>query len=176
MPAKPMWLLRVPEIIEQVRSMNAPVIDRSVCERVFRVRRRRAIDLMQSIGGYQCGRTFLVNRDNLLCWLEQQLEWDGGFRSEQRRKQRLTSQLDELHRHKAAARVKIPVIPANERRRFPELPSGITLTAGTFSVSFTTAEELLARLYAFSQAVADDFESFVAVIGHDEELQSTAHF
>ena len=57
MPAKPVWLLRVPEIIEEVRCLEAPVVDRAMLEPMFSVRRRQAIDLMQRVGGYQCGRT-----------------------------------------------------------------------------------------------------------------------
>src|SRR5215208_5157623 len=129
MPAKPTWLLRVPDIIEELRRLDAPVIDRAACERLFCIRRRRAIDLMQSIGGYQCGRTCLVNRDDLLHWLEQ-AQSDSRFRAEQQRKQRVTAQLDELHRHRAAARIRIPVPPESSRAVVPELPGGITLRAG----------------------------------------------
>ena len=41
MPAKAQWLLRVPEILEELRALDVPVVDRAVCERLFRLRRRR---------------------------------------------------------------------------------------------------------------------------------------
>jgi hypothetical protein len=166
MPAKPAWLLRVPEIIGEVRCLQAPIVDRAMLERMFGVRRRRAIDLMQSVGGYQCGRTYLVNREDLLGWLEK-VQAEPRFQSEQTRKQKLTGQLNELHQHRAAARVRIPVLPDAGRMRLPSMPPGITITPGKLSVLFTTTEELLARLYAFSQLVSDDFDAFCDMLeGH----------
>ena len=159
MPAKPAWLLRVPEIIEEVRCLEAPVVDRAMLERMFSVRRRRAIDLMQRVGGYQCGRTYLVNRQDILDWLER-VQAEPRFQSEQTRKRNLTGQLNELHRHRAAARITIPVLQDADLTRLPSLPEGITIKPGTLSVVFATTEELLARLYAFSQLVADDFDAF----------------
>jgi hypothetical protein len=118
---------------------------------------------MQKVGGYQCGRTYIVKRQDLLDWLERVRD-ECGFHAEQRRKQKLTTQLDELHRHRAAARVKIAVIPGYERSNFPAMPNGITLRPGAMSVSFSNVEELLARLYIFSQAIAHDFETFSAMV------------
>src|ERR1035438_7663896 len=45
MPAKAQWLLRVPEILAELAALDVPVLDRAVCERLFRLRRRRTIDL-----------------------------------------------------------------------------------------------------------------------------------
>jgi len=64
MPAKAQWLLRVPEIIVELNGLDVPVVDRALCERLFRLRRRRAIDLMGCFGGYQAGRTFLIERSS----------------------------------------------------------------------------------------------------------------
>ena len=166
MPAKPAWLLRVPEIIEEVRGLQAPVVDRATLERMFSVRRRRAIDLMQRIGGYHCGRTYLISREDILDWLER-VQAEPGFQSEETRKRKLTGQLNELHRHRAAARVTIPVLRDAGLTRLPSLPEGITITTGTLCVLFATTEELLARLYAFSQLVADDFEAFCDMLERD---------
>ena len=43
MPAKPQWLLRVPEILEQLSDLKTPVIDRSGIEQLFGLKRRQAI-------------------------------------------------------------------------------------------------------------------------------------
>ena len=59
MPAKPQWLLRIPAIREYLRGMDCPVLDRASCERLFGVRRRRAIELMHFFGGYKAGNTVL---------------------------------------------------------------------------------------------------------------------
>ena len=58
MPMKKTWLLRVTEIREELEGLQAPVIDRAMCERIFGVRRRRALQLMHSFGGWQSGQAF----------------------------------------------------------------------------------------------------------------------
>jgi len=50
--------------------MDAPVIDRATFEKLFGVRRRRAIQLLHFFGGYQADRTFLLDRRELLRQLE----------------------------------------------------------------------------------------------------------
>jgi hypothetical protein len=60
MPTKKTWLLRLPEIREELSAMKVPVVDRAVFELLFGVRRRRAIQLLHYFDGYQSGRTFLV--------------------------------------------------------------------------------------------------------------------
>jgi hypothetical protein len=35
MPAKTLWLLHIPEIVSQLESFNAPVVDRAIIERLF---------------------------------------------------------------------------------------------------------------------------------------------
>ena len=70
MPMKKTWLLRVTEIREELEGIRAPVIDCAMCERIFGVRRRRALHLMHSFGGWQSGQAFLVDRLVLLRQLE----------------------------------------------------------------------------------------------------------
>ena len=42
--------------------MEVPVIDRAVFERIFGVRRRRAIQLMHYFGGFQSSQAYLIDR------------------------------------------------------------------------------------------------------------------
>src|SRR6202050_5742643 len=88
MPAKAQWLLRVPEILEELAALDIPVLDRAAGERLSRLRRRRAIDLIRSFGGYQAGRTFLVDRPKLVEQLEQ-IRDSPDFKMEWRREERL---------------------------------------------------------------------------------------
>src|ERR1039458_296408 len=110
MPAKAQWLLRVPEILAELAVLDVPVLDRAVCERLFRLRRRRTIDLIRSFGGYQAGRTFLVDRPKLVAQLEQ-IRDSPDFRMEWRRKERPAERLDAIRRLPAGARVGIPRAP-----------------------------------------------------------------
>ena len=159
MPMRKTWLLRLPEILEELAGMEAPVIDRAVFERIFGVRRRRAIQLLHCFGGYQAGRTFLVDRLALIAQLEP-LRAGADFALEERRRQRLLETLERVRRHRAGAHIAIPVEPGVEERRLSELPAGIELRPGSLRVEFGKTEELLAKLFELSKAAANDYEAF----------------
>lgn len=159
MPAKAQWLLRVPEILAELSALDVPVVDRAVCERLFRLRRRRAIDLIRCFGGYQAGRTFLVDRPKLVAQLEQ-IRDSPHFKMEWRRKERLAERLDAIRRLQTGARVAIAVEPETLRQRLPDLPAGVRLSAGALYIQFQSSEELLSKLFALAQAIANDYEAF----------------
>ena len=159
MPAKAQWLLRVPEILEELRALDVPVVDRAVCERLFRLRRRRAIDLLRCFGGYQAGRTFLIDRPKLVAQLEQ-IRDSSDFKMEWRRKERLADRLEAMRRLQAGARVAIPVEAEAMSQRWPDLPAGVGLSPGVLHIQFQSSEELLSKLFALAQAIANDYEGF----------------
>ena len=161
MPAKPRWLLRIPNIIAALSQMDAPVVDRAVCESLFGVRRRRAIELLSRFGGYRSANTVLVNRADLIEQLRL-IQSDPDTGREVRRKERLADQIVRWEHHRAAGQVRIPVPPDVHSRRMRDLPEGIFLEAGRLRVEFAGAEQLLSRLYELSQAAANDFELFRA--------------
>jgi len=158
-PAKSQWLLRIPAIREYLRGMDCPVLDRASCERLFGVRRRRAIELMHFFGGYKAGNTVLLDRQNLIQQLEV-LESGPLVEHERQRKARLTEQLDTLHRHRAAASVLIRVPPVPK----DSLPGGVGFSAGRMTLEFGSVQDLLAKLYALAQAAAADFDLFRTVV------------
>ena len=159
MPTKKTWLLRLPEIREELSAMKVPVVDRAIFERLFGVRRRRAIQLLHYFDGYQSGRTFLIDRLSLIEQLAP-LEASAEFAVELRRRQRLVESLEELRRSRAGTRVVIPVEPAHNGTL---LPDGVHLNCGTLRVGFDGVSDLLGKLYAIAQAAAADFEAFRAV-------------
>jgi hypothetical protein len=159
MPTKKTWLLRLPEIREELSALKVPVVDRAVFERLFGVRRRRAIQLMHFFGGFQSGRTFLIDRLSLIEQLVP-LEASAEFAVEQRRRQRLVESLDKLRRARAGAQVVIPLAVGGSNGA--GLPPGVLIEAGMLRVAFDDVTDLLAKLFAVSQAAAADFESFRA--------------
>ncbi len=159
MPAKAQWLLRVPEILAELSALDVPIVDRAVCERLFRLRRRRAIDLIRFFGGYQSGRTFLLDRPKLIAQLEQ-IRDSPDFKMEWRRKERLAERLDAMRRLQAGTRVAIAVEPEVLRQRLPDLPEGVGLSPGELYIQFRSSEELLTKLFALAQAIANDYEAF----------------
>ncbi len=159
MPTKKTWLLRLPEIRKQLSEMQVPVVDRAMFERLFGVRRRRAIQLMHYFDAYQTGHTCVIDR---LALIEQlvPLEASAEFAVEQRRRQRLVESLERLRRAQAGARVTISAKPGSDQGA--GLPAGVQVEPGMLRVAFADVADLLAKLYALSQAAAADFEAFRA--------------
>jgi hypothetical protein len=158
-PAKPLWLLHIPEILSLLESFDVPVVDRSIIERLFGLRRRRAIELLHRFGGYQAGQTFLVDRRVLIDHLRRLADGEE-FQRENRRKQRLDHAVDQLRRHQMAARVKIPVQPNVFSRKLADLAPAVALETGHLHIAFSGTEDLLVKLFELSQAASNDFDGF----------------
>src|SRR3982750_4846220 len=159
MPTKAAWLFRLPEIVGTLSAMKAPVIDRATCERLFRVRRRRAIELMQNFGGYQAGNALLADRLRLIQQL-QDLDAEPDVQHERRRKQKIAAELDRLRRSSVGAGVVIggPSPPAPPSDSAP--PAGVYISRGKLVIEFVQVEELFSSLYGLAQLAAADYESF----------------
>jgi len=160
-PANPLWLLQIPEIVSLLETCDVPVVDRAIIERLFGLRRRQAIELLHRFGGYQAGRTFLVDRRLLIEHLRRLADGEK-FQQESRRKERLAHAVDQLRRQQTAARVKVPVPPDAFRRKLADLAPGVALEAGHLHIAFSGTEDLLGKLFALSQAASNDFDRFRA--------------
>jgi hypothetical protein len=173
MPSKPQWLLRVPEIIDALGSMTAPVLDRASLESLFRVSRRRAIQLLHRFEGYQVGKTFLVDRQELVRQL-QVLRNGEAFSREKKRRGRVLDELEEVSRLQRARAVKFAVSRA-EVEQARGLPEGVRIEQGRLVVDFEGIDELLSRLFTLSQSAARDFPAFKKAIskGSQSDAQST---
>ena len=157
MPAKPLWHVRIPEILSALRALDTPLLDRATVERVFGVRRRSALYLMSRLGSYQVGRTALVPTADVIGLVEA-VGSSEEFRYGKRRRVRLWEKLDAIRRDQAARQVVIA-----EPKPMPAgtlLPEGVRVASSTLQISFRSAEELLSRLYALSQSIATNYEAF----------------
>lgn len=163
MPSKPRWLLNIPEIIGALDSLTTPIVDRSFCEKLFRLRRRRTIDLMQSFGGYKAGNTMLIDRDGLIDRLRQIADSPETL-YEKRRKERLADSLDKLHRFRKAMQVRIAVKPNIQEQTVRDLEPIVTLQPGRLAVEFSDTQELLSNLYLLSQVAVNDFDAFYEAV------------
>lgn len=45
MPAKSRWMLDISRIVSELEVISTPVIDRAICERLFHLQRRQAINI-----------------------------------------------------------------------------------------------------------------------------------
>ena len=166
MSAKAEWLLRLPEIRAELEHLDVPVVDRAGIERLFGLRRRRAIELMHQFGGYQAARTFLVDRARLLEAL-QSLESREDYSVEKRRRERLGDVVEASREHLISMRVRIPVRATAARASLDRLAPGVLLLPGVLSIEFQRPIELLEKLYWLSQAIAHDFEKFEGLLPGD---------
>jgi hypothetical protein len=104
----------------------------------------------------------LVDRRRLIDHLRRLADGEE-FQRESRRKERLDHTVDQLRRHQIAARVKISVQPDVFRRKLADLLPGVALEAGHLHIAFSGTEDLLSKLFAFSQAASNDFDRFQSV-------------
>ena len=133
-------------------------MDRAALEEVFGVRRRRAIELLHQFGGYQAGKTFLVDRASLLRQLAA-LESGGEFRQERARRRRLSEGLELA---KGTLRAKSVLIQGSYEafdRHLDELP-GVQLRPGELRIEFKGTEDLLRQLLELAMAIKNDFGRF----------------
>jgi hypothetical protein len=137
------------------------VVDRAIIEHLFGLRRRRAIELLHRLGGFQTGKTFLVDRHVLIENLRN-LAAGEDFDRESRRKERLEGVIDRLRRYQTAARVKLPVPPDVYSRKLKDISAGVTLEPGQLHITFSGAVDLLAKLFELAQAASNDYDRFCA--------------
>lgn len=164
MPAQPLWFHRLDEILAELRHLDQPYLDRLAVERLFRIGARRARQLMAPVASIQIGNAAAVSRPALLAHLERLAQSDR-LHWELRRRARVVEELDRTRRHLAARQVRLPAAPSRSSRLLQDLPSGIELQPGTLRVTFEGAEDLAAKLFALSQAMADDWPAFSEAVG-----------
>ena len=159
MPAKPRWWLHIPEIRSMLAESGLPVVDRAAVERLFRLQRRQAIELMHRFGGYQAGRTFLIGREQILEQLDC-ITATGEYEQEAARRERLVAAVESVRRTRQTEAVRIRVTPDAFNGRIETLGPSVRLEAGKLAIEFAGPEDLLRKLFGLAQAVANDYAAF----------------
>ena len=160
MPDQPSWIEHVPKILETLESAAAPpFLDRPAVEMLFGVRRRQAIQLLRRFGGYQVGKTFLVPREAVVAFLRDPRRRTAAD-LERGRFERVETALGQARRELHQRRIPIAVQPETLNLDISGLPDGIHLAPGQLTIRFAQPVELLQKLFALSQALANDFETF----------------
>ena len=162
-PNHPLWLEQTPAILERLQAENTPpLLDRSAIEHLFDVRRHQAIYLLHRFSGYQVGRTFVVSRDAVIAFLEKLLA-GGALPSVQNKKNRVIEFLGE-----ARQSLQGPAIPLPSKKfsdlTLAGLPAGIRLQPDQLTIQFQGATDLLEKLFALSQALANDYEALESAL------------
>ena len=149
MPAKPRWLLSIPEPSASSSSTRRDI------ERLFGVGKVRAAALTELVGNQRT-----LPRTRLL----QQLKKHRGraaFRVEEERRARVVAELQQARL--TGVRLKVPVETMSAK--LSNLPDGVSVERGRIEVRFDGAENALARLYALAQALGNDLARFQALVG-----------
>ncbi len=160
MPRQPQWYQRVPEAIRALNQFPAPVVDRQGLEHLLGLGRRDAIRLMHRLGGYQCGRTFLVNRDTLAEFLHAVGRGDA-WHWEARRRRRVAQDLEEAHRDWEARRRVLPVTAPSTAG----LPESLHLSPGTLEIRFAGTVDLLTQLLMLTRHISENYIAYEESLG-----------
>ena len=166
MPAQPAWFHRLEEILEELRALQVSHLDRLAVQKLFRVRERRARQIMAGLPALQVGNAVAVERRALIARLENTCAGDR-FQWEIARRARLVEDLDRTRRQLAARRVRIPAAADVRDRSVRELGGGIELRPGELRIAFYGAEDLAAKLFEVSQAMANDWQAFAKAVEQD---------
>jgi hypothetical protein len=166
-PTQPAWFHRLDEILEELRALEISHLDRLAVQKLFRVRERRARQLMSGLPALQVGNAVAVERQALIARLENTAAGDR-FQWEMARRARLVEDLDRTRRQLAARRVRIPTAAEVRNRRVHDLARGIELHPGELRIQFQGTEDLAAKLFELSQAMANDWQAFALAVGEDQ--------
>jgi hypothetical protein len=150
---------------------KAPFLDRTSIESLFGVRRRQALKLVHTLGGYRVGNVLLAPREAVVDFLDATLHGKQ-YRAERIRRERVIDSIEEARREIHARKVtfKVPVSPP--RRTLAELPEGVHLSPTELQVTFAGAQDLLEKLFALSRAMAADFARFEVLVGDEPARES----
>ena len=109
MPARPRWLLALPDAIQQLDALDRPLLTRRDLESLFGVSRARAATLMRAFGAERTGSIRTLPRPALLRQLRR-LQHTAAFRDEAVRRDRVVTALRQARR--TGIRVQVPVVVA----------------------------------------------------------------
>ena len=160
MPAKPRWLLAIPDAISQLEKLDRTLLTRRDIEHLFGVSKVRAAALMKTFGAEMTGNLRTLPRKKLLQQLRKHRQ-RGAFRGEEERRARLVAELQKARL--TGVRFKVPAETMSAQ--LANLPEGVSVARGRIEVRFDGAEDALARLYALAQALGNDYGRFEALVG-----------
>jgi len=145
MPAQPAWFHRLDEILSELRALHISHLDRLACEKLFRVRQRRARQLMAGLPALRVGNAVAVERQALIARLE---KIQAGERLFDGLKRRFDKNQDSI----------LQAVEARSRDRLENLETTLETRKQQEIENITTVLDELERLdesiVAYEQAVA----------------------
>ena len=159
MPARPRWLLAIPDAIQQLEQLDQDLLTRRDLERLFGVSKVRATQLMRAFGAGRTGPLLTLPRAALLRQLRRPRTL-AAFRGEAARRDRVVTAIRQARLTGIRAAVPREALEA----RLAGLPDGVTVEPGRIEVRFRGATDAVGRLFALAQALTHDYEQFEALV------------
>ena len=106
MPARPRWLLAIPDAIRQLEALDRDLLTRRDIERLFGVSKVRAAQLMTAFGAGRTGHILTLPRAELLRQLRRHRK-RAAFRGEETRRERVVTEIRKARL--TGIRVAVPV-------------------------------------------------------------------
>ena len=156
MPAKPRWLLAIPDAIRQLEQLDRDLLIRRDLERLFGVSKVRATQLMTTFGAGRTGHLLTLPRADLLRQLRRP-RTRAAVRGEATRRARVVTAIRQARI--TGIRVAVP-----REARLSGLPDGVSVEPGRIEVRFRGAKDAVGRLFALAQALTNDYERFEALV------------
>src|SRR4051794_16609341 len=160
MPAKPTWYRNLPQILEELRRLPRPWVDRATIEFLLGVSRRRAQQIMAPCITDRVGTNGLADRETFIAHLQQIAAGEEAI-YEVRRRGKVASIIDQLRRDRVERPqllVEAPTAVVNQE--FANLPAGVRLEPGRITVEFGNPQQGLEKLLALAMAISNDFDRF----------------
>ncbi len=156
MPAKPVWLSKIDEVIRQIEDLPRPFVDRATVEFLLGVGRRRAQQIMAPCITDRVGSNGLADRSLLIGRLRRLAEGEDGYYERQRRR-KLADVLGRLRRERIEQpRLLVEAPVAVVSQEFANLPAGVQLSPGRITVEFDEPQQALEKLLALAMAIGND--------------------
>jgi hypothetical protein len=160
---------RVPAVLEFLSGPDAPdFLDRGTIEALLGVRRRRAILILHQCQASLRDRELLARREAVVAFLQSQ-DLEAALRRERERQQQVAAALAQARHERTLPRISLPRPAEPTHRTLAGLPPGIQLAPRNLSVDFTSAQDLIEKLFTVAQAFAQDYESLEAALQPDGE-------
>lgn len=157
MPNFPAWYGKIPEILGQLELFPAPFLDRRALQNLIGVSPRRAQQIISQLPSSTAGNSRLISRQDLQSWLS-------SLSVQPLPAKRIASRLlltQQVHTwHKALLHPPLQIPAPAQPSEISELPSAISLSSGSVSLSFQSTQELLSHLLCLARAIELDPDSF----------------
>ena len=158
-PAKPRWLLAIPDAIQQLEALDQDLLTRRDLERLFGVSKVRATQLMTAFGAGRTGHLLTLPRAALLRQLRRP-RTRAAVRGEATRRDRVVTAI----RQARLIGIRAAVPREAREARLAGLPDGVSVEPGRIEMRFSSAKDAVGRLFALAQALTNDYERFEALV------------